>query len=197
MDWEPAHADHSIDRAVVTLNWHQPIDANTFDELVVAGHKAAVAHHLTNRAVLQDALELPPGGGMMVFGSNFTPPRRVAFQRLDQTSTVVEEFSIGVHRIAYFTQRYRRWENLRQTIAEIMGSLEQVSSIMQNVKVARLEYLDRFQSKQGGADHFEVIKKTLTTLHRGFERKARRFTFIPGGLTTTRRSADSRTLISM
>src|SRR5262249_33360582 len=119
MNWEPAHADHSIDRAVVTLNWHQPIDANTFDELVVAGRKAAAAHHLTNRADLQDAMELPPGGGMIVLG-NFTPPRRVAFQRLDQTNTAVEEFSIGMHRITFFTQRYRRWKNLRQMMVEII-----------------------------------------------------------------------------
>jgi hypothetical protein len=37
MNWEPAHADHSIDRAVVILTWCKPIDPNTFDELVAAG----------------------------------------------------------------------------------------------------------------------------------------------------------------
>jgi uncharacterized protein (TIGR04255 family) len=160
MDWEPAHADHSIDRAVVTLNWRQPIDANTFDEMIVAGRKAAAAHHLTNRVDLQDAFELPPGGGMIALGGNFAPPRRVAFQRLDQAKTAVEEFSIGMQRITFFTQRYRRWENLRQIMVEVIGSLEPISPIMQNVKTARVEYIDRFQSKPGGADHFEVIEKT-------------------------------------
>jgi uncharacterized protein (TIGR04255 family) len=160
MDWEPAHADHSIDRAVVTLTWRQPIDVNAFDELIVVGRKAAAAYHLTNRVDLQDAFELPPGSGMIAVGGNFVPPRRVAFQRLDQTNTVVEEFSIGMHRITFFTQRYRRWENVRQIIVDMIASLERVSPIMQNVKTARVEYIDRFQSKPGGADHFEVVERT-------------------------------------
>jgi hypothetical protein len=49
MEWEPAHADHSIDRAVVTASWLKPFDANTFDELVVTGRKAAATHQLTDR----------------------------------------------------------------------------------------------------------------------------------------------------
>ena len=66
MDWEPAHADHSIDRVVVTFNWHEPIEANTFDELLVAGRKAAVNYHLTHRIDIQDAVVLPPATGNMV-----------------------------------------------------------------------------------------------------------------------------------
>jgi uncharacterized protein (TIGR04255 family) len=159
MNWEPAHADHSIDRAVVTLTFNKPIDANTFDELVVEGRRAAAAHHLTHRMDLPDALEPPPGGGMIVVGSNFTPPRRVVFQRLDETSTVVDEFSIGIQRMAFATLRYRRWANIRQPMTEITGALQQISPVMQNVRAVRVEYLDRFQSNPGGADHFEVISR--------------------------------------
>jgi uncharacterized protein (TIGR04255 family) len=159
MDWEPAHADHSIDRAVVTLSWRQPIDANTFDELVVAGRKAAELHQLTNRLDLPDGVEVPPGGKIVL--SEFTPPpRRVVFRRLDQAGNPAEEFSLGMQRVGFLTQRYRRWANFRQMMAEILGSLEQVSPIAQNVKAARLEYLDKFNSKPGGADHFQVIERT-------------------------------------
>jgi uncharacterized protein (TIGR04255 family) len=159
MNWEPAHADHSIDRAVVTLTWYKPIDPNTFDELVVAGRKGAAAHHLTNRADLPDPVELPPGGGMIMLGPNYTPPRRVVFQRLDQMNTPIEEFSIGMHRVAFATLRYRRWVNIRQTMTEIIKALQEISPVMQNVKAVRVEYLDRFQSISGGADHFEVIAR--------------------------------------
>jgi uncharacterized protein (TIGR04255 family) len=83
----------------------------------------------------------------------------VVFRRLDQARASTEEVSIGMQRIVFLTQRYRRWVNFRQMIAEILGSLEQVCPVMQNVKTVRLEYLDRFLSKPGGADHFEVIAK--------------------------------------
>jgi len=132
---------------------------STFDELVVAGRKAAELHQLTDRADLLDGLEVP-SGGMIVLNQFTAQPRRVVFRRLDQLGNPVEEFSLGMQRIGFLTQRYRRWANLRQMMTEILGSLEQVSPIMQNVKAARLEYLDRFQSKLGGADHFEVIEKT-------------------------------------
>jgi hypothetical protein len=49
MHWEPARADHSIDRVVATINFPNPIDANSFDEDVVATRKAAAAHNLTDR----------------------------------------------------------------------------------------------------------------------------------------------------
>jgi hypothetical protein len=48
MNWEPVRADHSIDRVVASITLPRPIDANTFDELVIAGRKVGAAHQLTN-----------------------------------------------------------------------------------------------------------------------------------------------------
>ncbi len=48
MNWEPARADHSIERATASIALATPLDANTFDELIVAGRKAAAAHSLYN-----------------------------------------------------------------------------------------------------------------------------------------------------
>ncbi len=160
MDWEPAHADHSIDRVVVTFNWHEPIEANTFDELLVAGRKAAVNYHLTHRIDIQDAVVLPPAAGNMItINSVALPPRLVAFRSLDQAGAPVEEILIGMRRMAFVTQRYRRWMNLRHMIIGIIDALGSVFPITHNVQVVRVEYIDRFQSPPGGADHFQVIER--------------------------------------
>ncbi len=161
MNWEPAHADHSIDRVVATVTFLTPIDLNTFDELVVLGRKAAAMHLLTDRIDLQEPIEMPPGGRGVIMLKNFTPQRRVAFRRIEpETNDIVDEFSIGMRSVAFGTTRYRRWVNFFQLITDIVRSLDSVSPITQSVKAVRLEYHDRFQSADAASDHFEVIEKT-------------------------------------
>ena len=69
MHWEPARADHSIDRVVATINFPNPIDADLFDELVVAARKAAAVHSLTDRIEVIEPVTLP--AGEMVFSVGF------------------------------------------------------------------------------------------------------------------------------
>jgi len=159
MNWEPARADHSIDRATASIALSGPLDANTFDELVVAGRTAAAARNLTNRVDLADAVELPelPPGGVIELGS--MPPRRVVFRRMDVNGVSVDELSIGMRRIAVGTLRYGRWADFFGLLTPFLTALTQVYPITQNVKSVRLEYVDRFQSIPGGADHFEVINR--------------------------------------
>jgi hypothetical protein len=57
MNWEPARADHSIERATASIALATPLDANTFDELVVAGRKAAAAHGLLTESIFQIPLQ--------------------------------------------------------------------------------------------------------------------------------------------
>jgi uncharacterized protein (TIGR04255 family) len=160
MNWEPARADHSIDRAVISIMLTSPVDANALDELVVAGRKAAAAHNLTDRVDLVEPVEITPQSPQAVFEINPTmPPRRVVFRRLDANGVAVDEVSIGTQRIAVGTLRYRRWADLFALLTTTLNSLEQIYPLTQNVRATRLEYVDRFHSIPGGADHFEVIDR--------------------------------------
>jgi uncharacterized protein (TIGR04255 family) len=176
MDWEPARADHSIDRVIASITLTRPIDPNTFDELIVAGRKAAAEHHLTNRLELQDPIELPaaPAGGIIIGPlGNLTAPRRVLFNRPEAGSNIpVEEVAIGVQQFVFGTTRYQRWAQFNELITSVMAALESVYPVTQNAKFARLEYVDRFRSVTGGADHFEVLSQDsgfLTKAVRGKE----------------------------
>jgi uncharacterized protein (TIGR04255 family) len=163
MNWEPARADHSIDRATASIVLSVPIvDANTFDELVVAGRKAAAEQHLTDRVDMAEAIELPqPPPGAVVDLSQFSgmAPRRVLFRRLDAERVAVDELAIGAQRIAVGTLRYRRWSDLFRLLSKSLAALETIYPISQNTKSVRLEYVDRFESAPGGADHFEVLRR--------------------------------------
>ena len=125
MKWEPVRADHSIDRVVASITLPKAVDANTFDELVVAGRKIAAAHQLTDRIDLQDAIEVPPGQNVVIAFGNMVPPRRVVFRRLEaDTNTAVEELSIGVRQLAFTTVRYRRWADFSHLITTVIAALE-------------------------------------------------------------------------
>jgi uncharacterized protein (TIGR04255 family) len=157
MNWEPSRADHSIDRATVSIALAKPLDANTFDELVIAGRKVAATQLLTDRVDLVDPIELTAGASATIDMS--MPPRRVVFRRLDADKVSVDELSIGVHRIAIGTLRYRRWADFFGLFTSSLQALEASYPITQNIRVARLEYVDRFNSTILSADHFEVINR--------------------------------------
>jgi uncharacterized protein (TIGR04255 family) len=164
MNWEPARADHSIDKATASVVLSDSIDANTFDELVVAVRKAVAVHHLTKRLDLPDAIELEASAeGLIKIGTDIfpgSPPRRVVFQRPEADSgTAVDEVSVGMKRIAIGTLRYRRWDGFFNLIITTMEALDRVYPVTKSVKMARLEFVDRFESMPGGADHFEVVSR--------------------------------------
>jgi uncharacterized protein (TIGR04255 family) len=161
MNWEPARADHSIERATASIVLAAPLDANTFDEVVVAGRKAAALHNLTDRIdqLEQIAFLQPAPGTVELRQIPIMPPRRVVLRRLDTEGVSVDELSIGMHQIAVGTLRYRRWADFFRLLSGSLNALQEIYPILDNVKTVRLEYTDRFQSISGGADHFEVIRR--------------------------------------
>jgi uncharacterized protein (TIGR04255 family) len=161
MNWEPAHADHAIDRAVATLTMLSPVDLDTFDELLVIGRKAAASHGLTRRLDQQEPIDVPAGGQAIFVPDNYVLQRRVVFQRIDPTTnSILEEFAIGMGRMAFATTQYRGWAHFFHLIKDMCGSLERVIKPTGDIKTVRLEYFDRFQSAAGGADHFEVVMQS-------------------------------------
>jgi uncharacterized protein (TIGR04255 family) len=164
MHWEPARADHSIDRVVATINFPNPIDANSFDEVVVAARKAAAVHSLTDRFDVIEPITLPAGQNVINLGVESiqgAPPRRIIFRRMEpNTNMAVDQFSVSMQRITLETSRYRRWvdffEMLKGTVGDIAASYPTILS----VRSVRLEYVDRFNSTTSDADQWEVINKT-------------------------------------
>jgi uncharacterized protein (TIGR04255 family) len=158
MNWEPSRADHSIDRATVSIVLAQHLDANTFDEIIVAGRKGGAAQHLTDRVDLLEPLEIAQPGAAVI-DMTAMPPRRVVFRRLDADKLSVDELSLGSLRIAFGTLRYGRWGDFFGRFEACLSALEAVYPIAQNARTVRLEYVDRFNSTIENADHFEVIKR--------------------------------------
>jgi uncharacterized protein (TIGR04255 family) len=164
MHWEPARADHSIDRVVATINFANPIDANSFDEVVVAARKAAAVHSLTDRFDVIEPITLPAGQNVINLGVELiqvAPPRRIIFRRMEPgTNIAVDQFSVSMQRITLETSRYRRWvdffEMLKGTVSDIAASYPTILS----VRSVRLEYFDRFNSTTPDADQWEVINET-------------------------------------
>jgi uncharacterized protein (TIGR04255 family) len=161
MNWEPARADHSIERATASIVLIAPLDANTLDELIVAARKAAAVHNLTDRIDLLEpvTIQQPASGRVELSLGGMHPTRRVLFRRLDTDNLAVDELSIGVEQIAVGTLRYRRWADFYSLLSASLTALQQVYAIVQNVRSVRLEYVDRFRSAPGGADHFEVVQR--------------------------------------
>lgn len=160
MNWEPTRADHSIDHVTASFSLLEQIGADDFDQLILSGRNVARDHHLVDRADLTEPIVLPPGSGVVLnVLDSFKSSRRVVFKRTDPSGTSVEELSIGMQQFSFSTSRYQRWLNFHQFINATVVALDQIYPISQNVRLVRLEYVDRFQSALGGADHFEVISK--------------------------------------
>lgn len=168
MNWEPAHADHSIDNVNILMTFIEKIDLDTFDDIMLPVRKAAATHHFGNRVEVQEPdLELAQpqqmigGGGLNLtvhFGAEPGLSRRVVFQRIAD-GAVAAEFSIGAKTLAVATTRYRRWSDLFDITTDILESIENVWPIKSKIKAIRLQFMDRFVSGVGGGDHFEVIAR--------------------------------------
>ncbi len=173
MNWEPAHADHSIDNVNVLLTFVESIDPDTFDEIILPIRKVASLHHHTNRVEVQEAIDLvlpqgqPVAGGNLNFAVNFGPgvgvSRRVGFQRLAE-GAIAAEFSIGAKTLSIVTNRYRRWSDLFEMTNELLEAIEKAWPIKAKIKAIRLQYVDRFVSAVGGGDHFEIIRRNTPFL---------------------------------
>lgn len=161
MNWEPSRADHSIDRATVSITLQDPIDLNTLDELVVVTRKVAFAHNLMDRIDAPEPITIAAGEQQVVaLGPNRAMSRRVVFRRLDAEGLAVDEIAIASTHIAVGTLRYRRWADLFGLTTELANTLNATFPLLDRVKIVRLEYVDRFVSAIGGGDHFDVISRT-------------------------------------
>ncbi len=160
MDWEPAHADHSIDSVNIIVTFIEPLDSDTFDEVVIPVRRAAAAHNLSNRVESQEPTEIQipafPGQNVSFNFGNISSTRRVAFQRLTETGPI-SEFSIGSRSLAMSTSQYRRWAQFSGEFRDIFGAVDGAWSLNERVKSIRLQYIDRFLSAPGGASHFQVL----------------------------------------
>jgi uncharacterized protein (TIGR04255 family) len=166
MNWEPAHADHSIDNVVILASFEHPLDPDTFDEMVVAVRKSANSHGFTQRSDQQEPLQIatPPvnvlGAGQNVMisigGSDDSIRRRVIYREIAE-GAVIGEFSVGAQSVSLTTARYRRWANFSKTFIELFQTLDKTAQILSKTKSIRLQYVDRFLSIPGGGNHFEVL----------------------------------------
>jgi uncharacterized protein (TIGR04255 family) len=162
MDWEPAHADHSIDQVIVMSTIEPALDPDTFDEMVVAVRRLANAHGFTDRSDQQEPILAPPvapGQSFIISLGNEVPTRRRVIYRQIAAGAVVGELSIGATSVSVSTSAYRRWANFSGTFIELFNSLEASAQILSKIKSVRLQYLDRFRSIPGGGDHFEVLSR--------------------------------------
>jgi uncharacterized protein (TIGR04255 family) len=166
MDWEPAHADHSIDSVNVLVTFTEPMDGDTFDEVIIPVRRAAATHNFSNRVETQEpAVELPipsaPGQPMnfAINVGNVSFARRVAFQRQVE-GAVISEFSIGSRSLAMWTAQYRRWAQFFGELRDFFRAVDSAWPVGQRVKSIRLQYVDRFLSVPGGASHFQVVAAT-------------------------------------
>jgi uncharacterized protein (TIGR04255 family) len=161
MNWEPAHADHSIDNVLAVIAFEDAVDANTFDEIVVSVRKVAAEHQLTTRVDIQEPV-LPPGlvPGQVIFDTgNLAFRRRVAFQRVVNNASIAE-FSVGMQNIGLSTSRYTKWSDFRAILLKLTNSMAAHFPLSSKVKSIQLQYTDRFDSTIVGADFFEVISKS-------------------------------------
>jgi hypothetical protein len=175
MDWEPAHADHAIDSVSLAISLAEPIDPNTFDEIVMAGRKAATSHQFVHRIEATEPLQLQAGGGEVIFEpASLMQRRRVAFQR-HVDGAVIGEFSVGMTAISLTSSRYSAWTAFQAMAFELLNSLHAASPILDSVKSIQLQYIDSFTSTVVSADYFEVISKTSSFLTRALDDKTRAF----------------------
>jgi uncharacterized protein (TIGR04255 family) len=159
MNWEPAHADHSIDNVNVQVNFAEAMDSDAFDEVIIPVRRAAATHSLNHRIESQEPIEVPLGGAPAMFSVSlnaFPASRRVAFQRVVD-GTVVAEFNIGARNFTMWTTRYQRWAQFFTQFRQIFAAIDDSWALASRVKSIRLQYIDRFMSAPGGSDHSEVL----------------------------------------
>jgi uncharacterized protein (TIGR04255 family) len=164
MNWEPAHADHSIDSVSVVIALASPLDSDTFDEVIVAGRKAAAAHHFAHRVETMDLMNMQAGQELIFSAQSGTqPPRRVAFQRLSDGAPI-GEFSIGKSSFILSYSRYTSWTDFKNMGFDLLNAVQAVAPILSGVRSIQLQYNDRFTSVSVGADVFEVVSRTSSLL---------------------------------
>src|SRR2546423_14744353 len=105
MNWEPAHADHSIESVNVTLWLASPVEPDLFDEMLVAARRAANNHQFIRRVEAIEPLQLQQAEQIIIDLANVAPRRRVAFQKVEDEKPIAE-FAVGASSIGLMSARY-------------------------------------------------------------------------------------------
>lgn len=158
MNWEPAHADHSIESVNAVLSLTTPIDQNVFDEVLVAGRKAANAHQFTNRVEGIEPLQLngPPGAEVVIDLANAQMRRRVGFQRIVDGAPV-GEFAIGLTSVTLTSSNYSSWTHFLGMMVDLLTPIDALAGVFSQTRSLQLQYIDRFVSTAPEASAFEVV----------------------------------------
>jgi uncharacterized protein (TIGR04255 family) len=168
MDWEPFRADHSIEKANITLSFASRLEGDLFDDLLIVLRKSAQGLHLTNRVEISEALQLTPGAdGVITMDLTKGPPsssRRVIFQRLNPERVAIDEVSLGAQGLILGTVFYRRWVEFFEMLKKILTDLNHVTPVVDLVSKVKLEYWDRFQSTNSTANQFELLRENSSLL---------------------------------
>jgi uncharacterized protein (TIGR04255 family) len=179
MDWEPAHADHSIESVFVILTYAAPLDPNTFDEILVAGRKAAFARQFTNRveAIDPQQIQLQPGQQVteVIFDTSAPARRKIGFQRLSPEGRPIGEFGIAPSHLSLTSSHYSSWTDFKELGSALISAIEDVGPILDKVKSIQLQYVDRFSSTVPRADPFQVISRESSLLAQTMSQKQRAF----------------------
>lgn len=175
MNWEPSRADHSIERATLTVSFGSRFNDDSLDELVVALRKSANQEGFTARHDQPDPIEFTVGEGVPVHLNMAMSPRRVEFQRLSPEHQLVDAVSIGGQNLMLTTFRYQRWGQFFELLCKFHSDLAKVQPLDTLISKVRLEYIDRFQSAVPEADYFEVIDQDSPFMTRNSRSKAKAF----------------------
>lgn len=163
MDWQPARADHAIDRAATVINFAAPLEPDTLDDVIIKVRQVAKSHHMTNRIEVTEPIEIQAKDGLppklTELDLAMQQPRRVVFRRMDIGNTLVEELSISNQRMILSTRKYRRWSDFYSVLIDATNAVAETFDIRNNVKSVQLEFVDKFHSDKQRADHFEILAK--------------------------------------
>jgi uncharacterized protein (TIGR04255 family) len=176
MNWEPAHADHSIEWVNVVLSLAIPIDADLFDEVLVAARKIAASHQFTHRTEGIEPLQIQgqPGAQILVDLAATSTRRRVTFQRLVEGKPI-GEFAVGSSTITLSWSRYSSWTAFKTMALDLLAPVQPIAPILDGIRTIQLQYLDRFTSTVVQANAFEVVKKSSSLLVSAVNTKTRAF----------------------
>jgi uncharacterized protein (TIGR04255 family) len=179
MDWEPFRADHSIERVAITLTFATRIDGDVFDDLLILLRKSANALQMNKRVEVSEPLPIEPDAeGFLRMDLTLGPPpsaRRVVFQRLTPEGVVIDEVALSVQTFILGTAGYRSWQEFFDLLQKILSALTPISPLLNNLSKVKLEYWDRFVSKNLNADQFEILNRESSLLTNAVRKKSHAF----------------------
>lgn len=165
MNWEPAHADHSIESVNAVFSLATPIDPDAFDEILVGSRKVASAHQFLRRVEGIEPLQVnaAPGAGIVFDLMTTQTRRRVAFQRI-VNDQAIGEFAVGSSSFSFTTAHYISWKDFRSMVEDLLQPAQSIGQVFGRVTSIQLQYIDRFGSQAPQPDPFEIVSAASALL---------------------------------